>query len=53
MAPAIKDFSKQAFASAGREDDLLLALPFDKLQRLALEARVQAIGGAQTEASAT
>jgi arsenate reductase len=41
---------RQAFETAllllGRRIDLLLALPIEKLERLALEARVQAIGRA-------
>ena len=36
---------RDAFILISRRIDLLLALPFDKLARLALEARVQAIGG--------
>jgi len=38
---------RDAFILISRRIDLLLALPFDKLQRLALEARVQAIGGSE------
>lgn len=34
-----------AFSLIGRRIDLLLALPVEKLERLALEARVKAIGG--------
>jgi arsenate reductase len=36
---------RDAFVLISRRIDLMLALPFDKLERLALEARVQAIGG--------
>lgn len=43
-----EEASRRAFRDAllliSRRLDLLLALPFDKLERLALEARVQAIG---------
>lgn len=35
----------EAFSLINRRIDLLLALPLEKLQRLALEARVRAIGG--------
>jgi protein-tyrosine-phosphatase len=35
---------QNAYLLLSRRIDLLLALPFDKLERLALEARVQAIG---------
>jgi len=35
---------RDAFLQLSRRIDLLLALPIDKLERLALEARVQAIG---------
>jgi arsenate reductase (thioredoxin) len=35
---------RDAFLLLSRRIDLLVALPFDKLERLALEARVQAIG---------
>jgi len=44
---------RRAFDSAllliGRRIDLLLALPFDKIERMALEARVKAIGGEAAE----
>jgi arsenate reductase len=36
---------RDAFLLLSRRIDLLLALPLDKIERLALEARVQAIGG--------
>jgi len=36
---------RDAFLLLSRRIDLLLALPLDKIARLALEARVQAIGG--------
>jgi arsenate reductase len=35
---------KDAFLLLSRRIDLLLALPMEKLERLALEARVRAIG---------
>lgn len=35
---------QSAYLLISRRIDLLLALPFDKLDRLALEARIQAIG---------
>jgi protein-tyrosine-phosphatase len=35
----------EALALISRRIDLLLALPFEKLERLALEARVRALGG--------
>lgn len=35
----------EAFSLINRRIDLLLALPLEKLERLALEARVRAIGG--------
>jgi arsenate reductase len=35
---------RDAFVLISRRIDLLLALPFDKVERLALEARVQGIG---------
>jgi arsenate reductase len=38
---------RDAFLLLSRRIDLLVALPFDKLERLALEARVQAIGTPQ------
>lgn len=37
---------RDAFLLLSRRIDLLLALPFEKLERLALEARVRAIGNA-------
>ena len=43
---------RDAFVLISRRIDLMLALPFDKLERLALEARVQAIGGAEARAPA-
>jgi arsenate reductase len=36
----------EALALVSRRIDLLLALPFEKVERMALEARVRAIGGA-------
>ena len=42
-APAFRD----AFVLLSRRVDLLLALPLEKLERLALEARVRAIGDAR------
>ena len=42
---------RDAFIVISRRIDLLLALPFDKLERLALAARVQAIGEAGTPGS--
>ena len=41
----------EAFTLINRRIDLLLALPMEKLERLALEARVQAIGGTSTVAN--
>ncbi len=38
---------RNAFLLLSRRIELLLALPVDKVERLALEARVRAIGGAQ------
>lgn len=35
----------QALALISRRIDLLLALPFEKVERMALEARIRAIGG--------
>lgn len=40
---------RDAFLLLSRRIDLLLALPFEKLERLALEARVNAIGGSATQ----
>jgi arsenate reductase len=39
---------RDAFLLLNRRIDLLLALPIEKLERLALEARVQAIGAPET-----
>jgi protein-tyrosine-phosphatase len=38
---------RDALLLIARRIELMLALPFEKLERLALEARVQAIGGAR------
>jgi arsenate reductase len=38
---------EHAFLILARRIDLLLALPIDKLQRLAVESRVRAIGGSE------
>lgn len=43
--PADVEGFRDAFVLLSRRIDLLLALPFEKLERLALEARVRAIGG--------
>jgi protein-tyrosine-phosphatase len=40
---------RDAFILISRRIDLLLALPFDSLERLALEARVRSIGSPQPE----
>jgi arsenate reductase len=42
---------REAFLLLARRIDLLLALPLDKVERLALEARVRAIGGTRTASS--
>ena len=42
---------RDAFLLLSRRIDLLLALPFEKLERLALEARVRAIGTASRSGS--
>ena len=39
-----RDAFHRAFVQVTRRIDLMLALPFDKLERLALEARIKAIG---------
>jgi protein-tyrosine-phosphatase len=43
---------RDAFQLLSRRIDLLLALPFDKLERWALEARVRAIAGRESKPSA-
>jgi arsenate reductase len=46
---AAKRAFRDAFVLLSRRIDLLLELPLSKLDRLALEARVRAIGGAVTQ----
>jgi arsenate reductase len=43
---------RDAFVLLSRRIDLLLALPLEKLERLAVEAKVQSIGDVQLSATA-